>query len=40
MLARGVVVVTKEFKISYVQYVPEIGQEPDYDKVLAHLKTL
>jgi thiol peroxidase len=40
LLARGVVVVNKEFKISYVQYVPEIGQEPDYDKVLAHLKTL
>lgn len=35
LLARGVVVVGKDGKISYVQYVKEIGQEPDYKAAIA-----
>lgn len=35
LLARGVVVVGKDGKISYIQYVKEIGQEPDYKAAIA-----
>ena len=38
LLARGVVVVGKDSKISYVQYVKEIGQEPDYKAAIAAAK--
>ncbi len=33
--ARAVVVVDENDKVKYTQLVPEIGQEPDYDKALA-----
>ena len=35
--ARGVVVLDKNDKVIYTELVPEIGQEPDYDKALAAL---
>lgn len=38
LLARGVVVVGKDGKITYVQYVKEIGQEPDYKAAIAAAK--
>lgn len=38
LFARAVVVVDKEGKIIYTELVPEIAQEPDYDKALASLK--
>jgi thiol peroxidase len=34
LLARGVVVVDKDNTVRYVEYVPEIGEEPDYDAAL------
>lgn len=34
LLARGVVVVGKNGKIEYVEYVGEMTNEPDYDKVI------
>jgi thiol peroxidase len=37
LLARAVVVVGPEGKVKYVEQVPEIGQEPDYDSALASL---
>ncbi len=33
--ARAVVVIDESDKVKYAQLVPEIGQEPDYDKALA-----
>ncbi len=33
--ARAVVVLDESDKVTYAQLVPEIGQEPDYDKALA-----
>jgi thiol peroxidase len=36
--ARAVVVVDESDKVTYTQLVPEIGQEPDYDKALAAAK--
>jgi thiol peroxidase len=33
--ARAVVVIDENDKVVYRQLVPEIGQEPDYDKALA-----
>jgi thiol peroxidase len=36
--ARAVVVVDEADKVVYKQLVPEIGQEPDYDKALAAAK--
>lgn len=38
LLARAVIVIDAEGKVSYTQLVPEIGEEPDYDEALAHLK--
>lgn len=38
LLARAVVVVGKDGKVAYTELVPEITQEPDYDKALASLK--
>ncbi len=36
--ARAVVVVDENDKVVYTQLVPEIGQEPDYEKALAAAK--
>jgi thiol peroxidase len=38
LCARAVVVVDEKDKVVYRQLVPEIGQEPDYDKALAAAK--
>ena len=35
--ARAVVVLDKDNKVIYTELVPEIAQEPDYDKALAAL---
>ncbi|MEM6379749.1 MAG: thiol peroxidase, partial [Bacteroidota bacterium] len=35
--ARAIVVVNEEGKVKYTELVPEVGQEPDYDKALAAL---
>ena len=40
LLARGVVVVDKDNTVRYVQYVPEISEEPDYDAALKAAKKL
>lgn len=37
LLARAVIVIDPEQIIRYVQLVPEITHEPDYDEVLRHL---
>ena len=38
LLARSVVVIGKDGKIAYTELVPEITQEPDYDKAIATVK--
>lgn len=38
LLARGVVVLDKENVVKYVEFVPEIATEPDYDKAIEALK--
>ena len=38
LLARSVVVIGKDGKIAYTELVPEITQEPDYDKAIAAIK--
>lgn len=38
LLARSVVVIGKDGKIVYTELVPEIAQEPDYDKAIAAIK--
>jgi len=40
LLARGVVVIDKDDVIRYVEVVPEIGHEPNYDAALKALKVL
>lgn len=40
LLARSVFVVSPDGKITYCQYVPEVTQEPDYDKALTALRQL
>ena len=40
LLARAVLVVDKGGVVRYMQLVPEIGQEPDYDEALAAVKVL
>ena len=35
--ARAIVVLDKDNKVLYTELVPEIAQEPDYDKALAAL---
>ncbi len=37
LLARAVVIIDPDQIVRYVQLVPEITQEPDYDEVLRHL---
>ncbi|WP_373825898.1 thiol peroxidase, partial [Bacteroides heparinolyticus] len=38
LLARAVVIIGKNGKVVYTELVPEITQEPDYDKAIAALK--
>lgn len=40
LLARGVVVIDKNDQVKYVQYVPEIGNEPDYESALGAARDL
>lgn len=40
LLARGVVVIDKNDVVRYVEYVPEIAQEPNYDAAIKALKEL
>ena len=40
LLARGVVVLDKENKVQHVEYVPEIGEEPDYDAAIKAAKNI
>ncbi len=40
LLARAVFVLNQEHEIVYVELVPEIAQEPNYDKVLSSVKRL
>lgn len=40
LLARGVVVIDKNNIIQYIEYVPEIATEPDYDAALEVVKEL
>ena len=35
--ARAIVVIDEEGKVKYTELVPEVGQEPDYDKAIASL---
>lgn len=37
LLARAVIIIDPEQIVRYVQLVPEITQEPDYDEVLRHI---
>jgi len=38
LLSRSIFVVGKDGKLVYVEYVPEVTQEPNYEKALAALK--
>ena len=38
LLARAVIIIDENGKVQYVQLVPEIAQEPDYEAVLMALK--
>jgi thiol peroxidase len=38
LFSRAVVVVDEQGKVAYTEQVPEIGQEPDYEKALAAVK--
>jgi len=40
LLARGVVVIDKNNKVHYVEYVPEISEEPDYDSAFKAIREL
>ena len=40
LLARGVVVVDRDDVVRYVEYVPEVTREPDYEKALAVAREL
>ncbi len=40
ILARAIVVIDKQGVVRYEQIVPEIAQEPDYDKAMAAAKAL
>jgi len=40
MEQRSIFVIDKDGIIRYVEYVPEVGQHPDYDKALAAAKAL
>ncbi len=38
LLARAIVIIDKEGKVVYTEMVPDIAQEPDYDKALEQIK--
>ena len=38
LMSRAVVIVDGDGVVTYTEQVPEIGQEPDYDSVLAALE--
>jgi thiol peroxidase len=40
LLARGTVIIGKDNVVKYVEFVPEIAQEPDYDAALKVIKGL
>ena len=40
LLSRGIVIVDKEGVVRYTEYVPEISEQPDYDKALEAAKKL
>jgi thiol peroxidase len=40
LLARSIVIIDAEGKITYTQLVPEITQEPDYEEVLDFIKAM
>lgn len=40
LLARGVVIIDEKGVIRYLQMVPEIGEQPNYEEALAFLKQL
>ena len=40
LLTRGTVIVDKEGIVQYVEYVPEVATEPDYNKALEVIKTI
>jgi thiol peroxidase len=40
LLARGTVVLDKNNVVKYVEYVPNVGQEPDYEKAFDVVKSL
>ncbi len=40
LLARTIHVVDRDGVVRYVQYVPDLGREPDYDAVLAAVRSL
>jgi len=40
ILARAVFIIDREGRVAYKQLVPEITQEPDYEEVIAKLRTL
>ncbi len=39
LFARAIVAIDEKGKVTYTEMVPEIGQEPDYDRVLAAIKS-
>jgi thiol peroxidase len=39
-LRRATFVIDREDKVAYVEYLPELGQEPDYDAVLEAARSL
>lgn len=40
LLSRGTVIIGKDNKVKYVEYVPEVTQEPNYDAALKIIKEL
>jgi thiol peroxidase len=40
LLARSIFIIDRTDKVSYVEYVKEMGSHPDYDKALKALKSL
>lgn len=40
LLARGVIIIDKDDVVRYVEVVPEVGQEPNYDEALKAIKSL
>lgn len=40
LLSRGVIVLDQNNKVTYVEYVKEVGEHPDYDRALAEVEKL